>query len=119
MRKIIELTTELATPAIAKQSCTLWDAEYVREAGTWDLRVLLRHWNRIALLRGTLCRARTDIACCWFLRYTLNEELPHALPLCSSKPNPIEKFRVWLNVINLRNFSSKTYLQKFRKFTNS
>ena len=41
MKKITELTAELATPAIAEAGCTLWDVEYVREAGTWYLRVLL------------------------------------------------------------------------------
>ena len=40
MKKITELTAELAAPAIAEQGCTLWDVEYVKEAGTWYLRVL-------------------------------------------------------------------------------
>ena len=38
MKKITELTAELAAPAIAEQGCTLWDVEYVKEAGTWYLR---------------------------------------------------------------------------------
>ena len=41
MKKITELTAELAAPAIARQGCELWDVEYVKEAGTWYLRVLL------------------------------------------------------------------------------
>ena len=41
MKKITELTAELAAPAIAEQGCTLWDVEYVKEAGTWYLRVLI------------------------------------------------------------------------------
>ena len=41
MKKITELTAELAAPAIAEQGCTLWDVEYVKEAGTWYLRILL------------------------------------------------------------------------------
>lgn len=41
MKKITELVAELATPAIADAGCTLWDVEYVREAGTWYLRILL------------------------------------------------------------------------------
>ncbi len=41
MKKITELTAELAAPLAAAQGCTLWDVEYVREAGTWYLRVLL------------------------------------------------------------------------------
>ena len=41
MKKITELTAELASPVIAERGCTLWDVEYVKEAGTWYLRVLL------------------------------------------------------------------------------
>ena len=41
MKKITELTAELAAPAIVEQGCTLWDVEYVKEAGTWYLRILL------------------------------------------------------------------------------
>ena len=41
MKKITELTAELAAPAIAEAGCTLWDVEYVKEAGTWYLRILL------------------------------------------------------------------------------
>ena len=41
MKKITELTAELAAPAIAQQGCELWDVEYVKEAGTWYLRVLI------------------------------------------------------------------------------
>ena len=29
------------TPAVAEQGCTLWDVEYVREAGQWYLRLYL------------------------------------------------------------------------------
>lgn len=41
MKKITELTAELAAPAIEAAGCTLWDVEYVKEAGTWYLRVLI------------------------------------------------------------------------------
>ena len=41
MKKITELTAERAAPVIAERGCTLWDVEYVKEAGTWYLRVLL------------------------------------------------------------------------------
>ena len=33
MKKVTELVAELAAPAGAEQGCTLWDVEYVREAG--------------------------------------------------------------------------------------
>ena len=41
MKKITELTAELAAPAAAEAGCSLWDVEYVKEGGTWYLRVLL------------------------------------------------------------------------------
>lgn len=41
MKKITELVAELAAPAVAKAGCSLWDVEYVREGGTWYLRLYL------------------------------------------------------------------------------
>ncbi len=41
MKKITELTAELAAPAVAEAGCTIWDVEYVKEGGSWYLRVLL------------------------------------------------------------------------------
>ena len=40
-KKVTELVAELAAPAVAEQGCTLWDVEYVREAGQWYLRLYL------------------------------------------------------------------------------
>ena len=41
MAKVTELTAALAAPIVAEQGCTLWDVEYVKEAGTWFLRVYI------------------------------------------------------------------------------
>ena len=41
MRKVTEVTAELARPLAEAAGCTLWDVEYVREAGTWFLRVYI------------------------------------------------------------------------------
>ena len=41
MKKITELTAELAAPAVAEAGCTLWDVEYVKEAGVWYLRLYI------------------------------------------------------------------------------
>lgn len=41
MSKITELTAALAADAVAEQGCELWDVEYVREAGTWYLRLYI------------------------------------------------------------------------------
>ena len=41
MAKVTELTAELAAPIVAAAGCTLWDVEYVKEAGEWFLRVYI------------------------------------------------------------------------------
>ena len=41
MAKVTEIVAELAAPAVAAAGCELWDVEYVREAGTWFLRLYL------------------------------------------------------------------------------
>ncbi|MGM9608454.1 MAG: ribosome maturation factor RimP [Oscillospiraceae bacterium] len=41
MAKVTELTAALAAPIAQEQGCTLWDVEYVKEAGTWILRVYI------------------------------------------------------------------------------
>ena len=41
MPKVTELAAELAEPIVQAAGCTLWDVEYVKEAGTWFLRVYI------------------------------------------------------------------------------
>ncbi len=41
MKKVTEVCAELALPFVEAAGCTLWDVEYVREAGTWFLRVYI------------------------------------------------------------------------------
>ena len=41
MAKVTELTATMAAPIVEEQGCTLWDVEYVKEAGTWYLRVFI------------------------------------------------------------------------------
>ncbi|MBQ4382822.1 MAG: ribosome maturation factor RimP [Oscillospiraceae bacterium] len=41
MSKITDLVSNLAGPICRDQGCELWDVEYVREAGTWYLRVYI------------------------------------------------------------------------------
>ena len=41
MAKVTDVVTQLAAPIVAEQGCTLWDVEYVREAGEWFLRVYI------------------------------------------------------------------------------
>ena len=41
MKKVTDIVWELAEPVAKENGCELWDVEYVKEAGTWHLRVLL------------------------------------------------------------------------------
>lgn len=69
MKKITELTAELAAPAIAAAGCTLWDVEYVKEGGTWYLRVLLDKEGGV------------DILDCESVSRTLSDLLDEADPI--------------------------------------
>ena len=41
MSKITEKVFSLAKPVVEDEGCSLWDVEYVREAGSWYLRVYI------------------------------------------------------------------------------
>ncbi len=41
MSKVTELTAQLAEPIVKAQNCTLWDVEYIKEAGSYYLRVYI------------------------------------------------------------------------------
>lgn len=41
MSKITDFVSELARPVVEEEGCSLWDVEYVREAGQWYLRVFI------------------------------------------------------------------------------
>lgn len=41
MAKVTDVVTRLARPIVEANDCTLWDVEYVREAGVWYLRVYI------------------------------------------------------------------------------
>ncbi|MCR5088366.1 MAG: ribosome maturation factor RimP [Oscillospiraceae bacterium] len=41
MSKVTDRVSKLAAPVVEQQGCSLWDVEYVREAGTWYLRVYI------------------------------------------------------------------------------
>ena len=38
MAKVTDAVEALARPVVEEQGCTLWDVEYVKEAGVWYLR---------------------------------------------------------------------------------
>ena len=41
MSKISETIRALAEPVVREEGCSLWDVEYVREAGSWYLRLYI------------------------------------------------------------------------------
>ena len=41
MAKVTDAVAALALPIVEEAGCTLWDVEYVKEAGTWFLRVYI------------------------------------------------------------------------------
>ena len=41
MAKITDLVASMAAPIVEGAGCSLWDVEYVREAGEWFLRVYI------------------------------------------------------------------------------
>ena len=62
MEKVTELTARLAAPIIEEQGCSLWDVEYVKEAGTWYLRVLIDKEGGVDILDcENISRALSDL----------------------------------------------------------
>ena len=41
MGKVTDVVAQLAQPIVEQAGCTLWDVEYVKEAGEWFLRVYI------------------------------------------------------------------------------
>ena len=50
MKKVTEIVAELACPVVEEHGCTLWDVEYVREAGQWYLRLLIDKQGGVDIL---------------------------------------------------------------------
>lgn len=41
MAKVTDVVAQLAQPVVERCGCTLWDVEYVKEAGEWFLRLYI------------------------------------------------------------------------------
>lgn len=41
MAKVTDIAERIALPIVEQNGCTLWDVEYVKEAGTWFLRLYI------------------------------------------------------------------------------
>lgn len=50
MKKITEIVRGLALPVVEENGCTLWDVEYVREAGQWYLRLYIDKESGVNIL---------------------------------------------------------------------
>lgn len=62
MAKVTELTAKLALPVVEEAGCELWDVEYVREAGTWFLRIYIDKEGGVDILDcEKVSRALSDL----------------------------------------------------------
>ena len=62
MAKVTEIVAKLAAPVVADAGCELWDVEYVREAGTWFLRLYLDKEGGVDILDcETVSRTVSDL----------------------------------------------------------
>ena len=62
MAKITELTAKLALPVVEEAGCELWDVEYVREAGSWFLRIYIDKEGGVDILDcEKVSRALSDL----------------------------------------------------------
>ena len=41
MAKVTDIVAQLATPIVEAAGCSLWDVEYIKEAGQWFLRLYI------------------------------------------------------------------------------
>ena len=72
MAKVTDVVSELARPIVEQAGCTLWDVEYVKEAGEWFLRVYIDREGGV------------DIDCCEAVSRPLSDALDEADPIQGS-----------------------------------
>ena len=49
MSKLTEKVAALAAPIVEQEGCSLWDVEYVKEAGTWFLRIFIDREDGVSI----------------------------------------------------------------------
>ena len=49
MKKVTDIVAALAEPIVNKHGCELWDVEYVKEAGSWFLRLYIDREDGVAI----------------------------------------------------------------------
>lgn len=72
MAKVTDAVAGLALPIVEQAGCTLWDVEYVKEAGEWFLRVYIDREGGV------------DISCCEAVSRPLSDALDEADPIQGS-----------------------------------
>lgn len=72
MAKVTDTVAQLALPIVEQAGCTLWDVEYVKEAGEWFLRVYIDREGGV------------DIDCCEAVSRPLSDALDEADPIQGS-----------------------------------
>ena len=72
MPKVTDVVTALALPVAERAGCTLWDVEYVKEAGEWFLRVYIDREGGV------------DLDCCEAVSRALSDALDEADPIPDS-----------------------------------
>ncbi len=72
MAKVTDTVAALAQPIAEQAGCTLWDVEYVKEAGEWFLRVYIDREGGV------------DIDCCEAVSRPLSDALDEADPIQGS-----------------------------------
>ena len=72
MPKVTDAVAALALPIVEGAGCSLWDVEYVQEAGEWFLRVYLDKEGGV------------DIDCCEAVSRPLSDALDEADPIQGS-----------------------------------
>ncbi len=72
MAKVTDTVEKLALPIVEQAGCTLWDVEYVKEAGEWFLRVYIDRPGGV------------DIDCCEAVSRPLSDVLDQCDPIQGS-----------------------------------
>ena len=72
MPKVTDVAAALARPIAERAGCTLWDVEYVKEAGEWFLRVYIDREGGV------------DLDCCEAVSRPLSDALDEADPIPGS-----------------------------------
>ena len=72
MPKVTDAVAALALPIVEGAGCSLWDVEYVKEAGEWFLRVYIDRDSGV------------DIDCCEAVSRPLSDALDEADPIQGS-----------------------------------